>query len=425
MENKSFTRLKKGHGFIMIQCRKSLFLGIVFLGLLLCGCSVGTNSLFVHPTEQGYPYAVTYDAMGGHINQMKTRVVYYAEDSLLYQPSGTAGMLVEPKNGQKTLLGWYTAYRKVATDRGDVFEFEEENRWDFSKDRVNNAIAPAEELTLYARWGVNPTVLFVDAENPEGEALLRWSIPLGNVISRPTSTEPVKAGYTLVDYYTDETCTEKYVYGLTITEEDALYDEDGNAYIKIYCKFIEGDYVRIKSISQLQSMKEDTDAFYILANDLDVDNEVWTPIDHFTGEFDGNGYTIKNLTIPVKYRVAGIAAKSAEEESFGLFRSLDGAKISNLTLKDSRIVIDHTSNVSFTAGVLAGRTRNTVLTNCIFDGVVIEATGPLSVDMIFSPTAAGDDTTSWNNCELNNYESPKLTSKGTIDELGGRSAVNN
>ncbi|WP_066715727.1 InlB B-repeat-containing protein [Clostridium sp. Marseille-P299] len=396
--------------------KKCLMLILGMVTLLTVGCSVGTKSLFVHPTEQGYPYAVTYDALGGHINQMKTRVVYYAEDSLLYKPSGTSGMLVEPKNGQKTLIGWYTNYTTEETKNGTVYNFNEDDLWNFDTDRVNATVAPEETLEIYARWADNPNILFVDADNPDGDSLLKWNINVGNTLSRPTSAEPTKSGYTLVDYYADEACSTKYTFGQIISEENIEYDENGNAYIKIYCKFIEGELIRVKTISQLQAMEQAPEAKYILANDLDLSGQAWKPIEGFTGEFDGNGYTISNLTVNAKNKVAGVAAKNADEVSFGLFATLNNAKISDLTLKDTKIIIDKTSNVKLCAGVLAGRTKRATIKNVMVDGAVIEATGPLTIDVVVSPLVVGDLSTKLENITLNNYLSPSIETKGLFEE---------
>lgn len=387
--------------------------------LLLVGCSVGTNSLFIHPTEQGYPYAVTYDCLGGHINQMEVRTVFFAENSLLYQPSGTAGMLVEPKNGEKTLLGWYTDYTKEETMNGVVYHFDEDNRWEFDSNRVNLGVAPEEKLTLYARWAENPTIHFLDSQNPEGESLLRWVINVGNTISRPTSAEPTKSGFTLLDYYSDVQCTTKYEFGQVIDENNIEKDEFGNAYVNIYCKFIEGDYTRVKTISQLRSIETDPDGYFILANDLDLSEENWIPISEFTGVLDGNGYSINNLNLHIKNKVSGVAARMAEESSFGLFAKMDGAQVNNLVMKDTKIVIDHTSNVKLCAGVLAGRTKKTNITNCIFDGINIEATGACNIDIVVSPTVAGDRNTKLNNCIISNYKEPVIVTKGNFEVLAG------
>lgn len=400
-------KLKKG--FIILALATST--------LLLGGCSVGTSSLFVHPEEQGYEYEITYDTLGGHINQEKKRVVYYADNSLVFKPSGTAGMLVQPKNGEKTLIGWYTKYTTEETENGTVYHFNEEDEWDFSTDRVSDQSAADKKLTLYARWADNPSVNFLDAANPDTGTLLKWTINVGGQLKRPTSTEPKKAGYTLIDYYKDPECTEKYVFDQVIEEDDIDYSNGGKAQINLYCKFVEGELIRVKSVSDLKAMVNNPEGHYILANDIDLSKEVWTPIEGFSGELDGNGYSIKNLNLNVKNRVSGIAAKKAEEVSYGLFSKLEGAKIRNLAMKDVNIVIDKSTNVKVCVGALAGRTKRTTIENCIFDGITISSDGALSSDVVASSFVAGDNSTRTTDCVFNNINMNKLSTSGSLEVI--------
>ena len=64
------------------------------------------------------------------------------------------------------------------------------------------------------------------------------------------------------------------------------------------------------------------DGDYILTADIDLGGENWTPIPEFTGTLDGDGYTIKNLTV----RDAG----------GGLFSTLSGT-VKNLTISGASV----------------------------------------------------------------------------------------
>lgn len=359
--------------------------------VFLSGCKVGTSSLFVHPKDQGYDYEVTYDTLGGHINQMKTRVAYYAADSLLYEPSGNSGMLVAPKNGNKTLLGWYVAVHESIQNGIKSYQFKEEDRWDFATMRLNAQTAPDKLLTLYARWGDNPTICFV--ENNQDVPLLKWTLEIGSVLKRPTSTEPMKADATLVDYYVDETYSQKYTFGQEITEDMISYDDEGKAYMNIYCKFIEGNYIRIKTVQQLKAINEKTDGNYLLANDLDLKGIEWEPLHEFSGIFDGNHYTIHNMTIHAKNKVAGVAAKKAQTKGFGLFESLNGAKIVDLGMEDALIMLDSVSNVSMSTGIIAGYATSSELNQLILNNNTISANGKLKVDVTVSKLVPCDEQT--------------------------------
>ncbi len=404
----------------MYKVKKGIMvLALATSTLLLSGCSVGTSSLFMHPEEQGYEYGVTYDTLGGHINQEKKRVVYYADNSLLFEPSGTSGMLVQPKNGDKSLVGWYTKYTTEETQNGTVYNFNEEDLWDFSADRISDESTVDKSLSLYARWADNPSINFLDAANPDESPLLKWTINVGSELKRPTSTEPKKQGYTLIDYYKDPECTEKYEFNQLIEEDDIDYSNGGKAQINIYCKFVEGDLKRVKTVSDLKAMADNKEGHYILANDMDLSKEVWTPIEGFSGVFDGNGYAIENLNLNVKNRVSGIAAKKAEEVSYGLFSKLEGAKIMNLTMKDANIVIDKSTNVKLCVGALAGRTKRTTIENCVFDGITISSDGALNIDIVASGFVAGDYSTTITNSIFNNIN-VKVTTSGNLETIEGK-----
>ena len=60
----------------------------------------------------------------------------------------------------------------------------------------------------------------------------------------------------------------------------------------------------ITSVNQLNEIRNDLDASYILDNDLDLSMVEWSPIgteeNPFTGRFNGNGHIISNLNIDME-----------------------------------------------------------------------------------------------------------------------------
>ncbi|GAI11132.1 unnamed protein product, partial [marine sediment metagenome] len=111
--------------------------------------------------------------------------------------------------------------------------------------------------------------------------------------------------------------------------------------------------IHITTLEQLQAMKDDLTADYILDNDIDAsatsgwnDGKGFEPVgrwieteddiilycpDHtywtyqpFTGSFDGQGYTISNLFMDWS------AVGCPNEHSVGLFGNTDGATIKNV-----------------------------------------------------------------------------------------------
>jgi hypothetical protein len=92
----------------------------------------------------------------------------------------------------------------------------------------------------------------------------------------------------------------------------------------------------IKSVEDLSDIKFGLAAVYKLANDLNLEGINWTPIapdfySSFSGKFDGQGFTINNLTIKGTYNLAG------------LFGSTSMSLIKNLNL--SNVDIDVTGSI--------------------------------------------------------------------------------
>lgn len=85
---------------------------------------------------------------------------------------------------------------------------------------------------------------------------------------------------------------------------------------------------RVSNIEELKAVKNDLSAYYIQIADIDLRGESWKPIGNeenpFTGDYDGNGYTISNL----KYSQYDINYKY-----IGLFGYNEGA-ISNIIINN-------------------------------------------------------------------------------------------
>lgn len=85
---------------------------------------------------------------------------------------------------------------------------------------------------------------------------------------------------------------------------------------------------RVSNIEELKAVKNDLSAYYIQIADIDLRGESWKPIGNeenpFTGDYDGNGYTISNL----KYSQYNI-----DYEYIGLFGYNEGA-INNIIINN-------------------------------------------------------------------------------------------
>ncbi|MFI3259668.1 MAG: ZmpA/ZmpB/ZmpC family metallo-endopeptidase-related protein [Rikenellaceae bacterium] len=92
----------------------------------------------------------------------------------------------------------------------------------------------------------------------------------------------------------------------------------------------------------------------ILMNDISLAGEEWTPIPAFKGTFDGNSHTISNLTI------------NSSDSYQGLFATINGATITDLTLKDPKVT------GSDSVGAICGSaTEGATILRCHIDGGTI------------------------------------------------------
>lgn len=113
----------------------------------------------------------------------------------------------------------------------------------------------------------------------------------------------------------------------------------------------ENPYI-IKSKEQLSNMKYEPSASYKLASDIDLGDFDWKPIGNytvpFTGDFDGTGYTIRNLKID-----------KTSTNYLGLFGVIENANIKSVVIENADI-----KGKNY-VGALIGQANGTVeIKNC-------------------------------------------------------------
>ena len=129
-------------------------------------------------------------------------------------------------------------------------------------------------------------------------------------------------------------------------------------------------YTAIYTVADLDNIRNNVDADgnivgnYILMNDLDLSGINWDPIgsswgvnnNYFCGTFDGNGHTIKNLTI-----------NRPDEDSVGLFGAISsGAEIKNLGLVDVDV-----TGLDYVGGLVGfAMASDSQVSNCFVTGTV-------------------------------------------------------
>ena len=114
-------------------------------------------------------------------------------------------------------------------------------------------------------------------------------------------------------------------------------------------------FITISSAEDLDNLRKDMTGNYVLANDIDMKDINFVPFGivnnenagKFTGTFDGNGYTIKNL----RYDVEG-------KGEVGLFSQTENATIKNLIIENA--YFKGNANV----GGIVGQMYRTTITDC-------------------------------------------------------------
>ncbi len=122
-----------------------------------------------------------------------------------------------------------------------------------------------------------------------------------------------------------------------------------------------GDPYQIANLGQLANMNSFRSAAFILIANIDMSSQPnWVPIGdattNFTGSFNGNGFTLANLTInAVSY-----------ENDRGFFGFVSNADLVDITLTNISI----TSNGNFTGGLVGSTLGTTTITDCSVSGAI-------------------------------------------------------
>jgi hypothetical protein len=140
----------------------------------------------------------------------------------------------------------------------------------------------------------------------------------------------------------------------------------------IYLKFIEGRYIRVDDRDDLKKAslygfrdKDTTGAAvdgYIIANDIDFAGVTMEPVESFSGDIFGNGYTLRNIQMIFSNRKLDIDP----EKKAGLFLSLDGALIQDLTFENLTLTLNYKPGIPVTVGALAVQADGSKLQNITF-----------------------------------------------------------
>ena len=164
-----------------------------------------------------------------------------------------------------------------------------------SWDKNVELAAVTADITVSAIYVVNGyTVKF---ETDGGSAVADVMAYVGEIPAKPDA--PEKAGFTFAGWFFDRAYTQEY-----------KFDKALNANTTLYAKF-NGDYIMITTAADLVAIAKDPTAKYMLANDINLKGDVWTPIDTFSGVLDGAGHRIFNFVITESDKTVGFIRENS------------------------------------------------------------------------------------------------------------------
>lgn len=245
----------------------------------------------------------------------------------------------EKQINRYAIQGWYVP---KYDEEGNVLKDEqgmavEDRMWNFTTDVVNG------NLTLYAKLVLKPSIrLMVD-----GKIDTEKNFVVGREVSETAfkANEPSKEDCTFCGYYYDTEFKNKFTFPYRMGEED----------ITIYAKFIEGTNWDV-----VTTAKEFYDAYTASAKiyveaDIDFTGAEWKKTGlEFSGEINGNGHTLKNITFALSNTYGGGA-----QINFGLFGVLNAsAYVHDVTFENVNATVSTISRTAIQAALFAWSIRD-------------------------------------------------------------------
>ena len=196
-------------------------------------------------------------------------------------------------------------------------------------------------------------------------ALVLSGITPVNAEAKPGTLENGEVSHEIRKYYDDD---------------DDDYDSDSN-------KEDTSSYTPIYTIADLAGINNNPDGKYILMNDIDMTEETreggswdtgngWTPLDEFSGIFDGNGYRIIGMHIYGKFD-SGYAGLFSKVRGWIKNLGMIDVNIDNVIAHYGSDVSPHGIGIGAITGYLRGTIQNCYVTGNISAGNYSKYTGGL------------------------------------------------
>lgn len=375
-----------------------MLLATLFL-VTACG---NKNTAYDDNDAKGHTVSVKYDANGGVFTGTSTvmvdsfNIADMQKDSngmvnlKLIKPTAQERGDWTPANGNKVLAGWYKTRIETTDDKGNkIYTYADEFDFDthyLTVDPNKTYTSSEPVLTLYAVWVEKFVVNFINIEDgshlgsyeynpdPDSEAKPVLNTPVWNTDTGRLDMFkfPEINGKTFEAAYEDAEGTKPLG---DVIVHNGYIDEYGvaqNHVQNVYVKYMEGNWYHIYNAKQMSKIP-DTTGHFVLHADLDFADAFWPSTfihGNFTGSIEGNGHTIRNVTIEQSNNTA---------KETGLFGKMAaGSKLTNVTFENITVKITKgTRTMGASFGLLAGKVESGVeLTNvAITSGIIQIDTG--------------------------------------------------
>ena len=339
-----------------------LILCFICLSAMLMGCSQSTRDF------DGKVKVIYYLEGGVYQNCEQPVIQYYNFDE------GTSNHIVDLSSlsGQMiirsgyTLEGWYT--QKIGEGNDATYD----GKWDFANDKVTS-----DGITLYAKWKKNIVytyeVCYRDENDQSVHSLGSYEVNEGDAFNEYYASYfgNKRLGYTALNgLYTES--------GEPWDKSFAHPGGDEDTSVRVFLNYIEGEYILVDSPRQLLANKNKN---LYLTSDIDFDGEAFSGFGDYKGVIKGNGFSVKNFTLSYDSSKNGLITDNDLSTEGGLlcislFRSLNGAEITDITFSDFTVDIKagYPGTKMILVAPLAIKMANSLLESVTVTGVTVTCT---------------------------------------------------
>lgn len=294
-----------------------LFLLVIIFFFSLSGCKKAE--------ERNGASAIFY-LNGGTYNNNSNRIIYYydavTEGKETYIKNMQTDKITRPGY---VLEGWYRTMNEDGTF---------EDKWDFEKDKMNH-----QGINLYAKWIPDVSYAFelhcgdevymIELDN--GYKNQEFSDDRFNYAKNYASANRL----TLIGFSTSEE-------GDSVEDKIIHPCEGESLTIKVYAKFIEGNYRVVRTASELVAALSGNYNIY-LAADIDMKG-MELNAETYTRHFIGNHHTISNFKVsadPSKVDTSDLLGDGTRGNLFvSIFNVLLNATVEDVTFKDVQYIAE-------------------------------------------------------------------------------------